>query len=70
MRPLLVVMAPPFLETLSGIGQGQKPRGVQALGSEPRVERFDERIVCGLSGAGEVNLHPMQIRPVFKQAAV
>jgi hypothetical protein len=70
MRPLLVVMASPFLDALSGVCRGQEPRGVQALGSEPRVERFDERIVRGLSGAGKVNLDPVQIRPVVKQAAV
>ena len=48
--PLLVVVAPPFFDAHPGVGQGQEPRGVQALGPEPGVERLDERVVRGFSG--------------------
>jgi hypothetical protein len=50
MRPLLAVVAPPFFKALPGVGQGQEPRGVQALGPQPGVERLDEGVVRGLSG--------------------
>jgi hypothetical protein len=42
---LLVIVAPPFLDALPSIGQRQEPRGVQALGSQPGVERLDERVI-------------------------
>lgn len=48
--PLLVVVAPPFFDAGSGIGQAQEPRGVQALGPQPGVERLDERVVRGFPG--------------------
>ncbi|MDB5371347.1 MAG: hypothetical protein JWP20_2905, partial [Roseomonas sp.] len=34
---LFVVVTPPVLDADPGISQGQKPRGVQALGAEPGV---------------------------------
>jgi hypothetical protein len=37
--------------------------GVQAFGPEPAVEAFDERVVCRLSRAGEVQGHTLGVGP-------
>ena len=68
MGSLLVVVAPPFLDALLGIGQGQEPRRVQALCPQPGVERLDERVVRGCSRPGKVDLHLVQASPMVEQA--
>lgn len=47
---IFVVVAPPFLDALAGIGQRQEPRGVQAFRSQAAVERLDVGVVGRLSG--------------------
>lgn len=37
--------------------------GVQAFAAQLAVERFDERIVCGLTRAGEVKDHIALVSP-------
>ena len=68
-RPLGVVVDPPRFNPLPCIGQGEKPAGIEALSSDPSVERLDERIIRGRSRSGEVELHTVQVRPLVKQAS-
>jgi hypothetical protein len=63
MRPLLVVVAPPFFDALPGVSQRQEPRGVQALGPEPGVKGLDEGVVRRLPGPAEVQHHAFAIGP-------
>ena len=41
---------------------------VQALVPEPAIEGFNERIVCGLAGAGEVQRHLVHIGPLIERS--
>src|SRR6202158_6555370 len=45
MRPKLVIVLSPILRLFAGVGKRQEPVGVQALGSQTAIERFDERVV-------------------------
>ncbi len=40
--------------------------GVQALRPEAAIESFNERIISGFARPGEVQCHPMSIRPQIK----
>jgi hypothetical protein len=42
MGSLVVVVAPPLLDAVPGIRQGQELRGIPALGPQASVERLDE----------------------------
>ena len=61
--PLLVIVAVPSLDLLCSILQAQKPVLIQALLSEAAVKRFDEGIIRGLAGAGEVQDYAMSVSP-------
>lgn len=69
MEPLPVVVALPFLNALLCVRQGREPQGVQAVSPQPGVERFEERVIRGRAGSGEVDLHPVEVGPVIEQAA-
>lgn len=53
MRADIVVIMPPLLTFMPGIGQAQEPVCVEALGPDPAVERLCERIVGRFSGSAE-----------------
>ena len=63
MRAFFVVVITPILHLFSRVCKRQKPMHVQAFNSEATVERFDERIVGGLSRSGEVERDTTLIRP-------
>ncbi len=52
MWPYGIVIRQPSLTFCPGIRQAQEPAGVQALGPERPVERFDERVFGGLPRGG------------------
>ena len=54
MEPDLVVVVAPSLQLFGRICKRQEPVSVQTLGPEAAVEGFDEGVVRGLAGAGEV----------------
>ncbi len=62
-RSILVVVSTPSLQLFASILQRQEPVGVQAFAAQLAVERFDERIVCGLAWAGEVQDHTALVSP-------
>ena len=51
------------LQLLASILQVQEPMSVQALAAQLAVERLYERIVCGLTRAGEVKDHSALASP-------
>ena len=57
----------PFFEPVPGIGQGQEPAGVQAFCSQTAVEGLNVGVIRGCAGAGEVDLHPVQVCPLVQQ---
>jgi hypothetical protein len=67
-RPLGVVVDPPRFNPLPRIGKGKEPAGVEALGSDARVESLDERIIRGRSWPGEVQFDAVQVCPLVEQA--
>ena len=54
MGPDLVVVTAPSLQLFGCVGKGEEPVGVQAFGPKSPVERFNEGVVSGLPGPGEV----------------
>lgn len=40
---------------------------VQAFVAQPIIDGFYERVVSGLSGPTEVQVHPVDVRPVIKR---
>lgn len=63
MRADIVVIMPPRLTFMPGIGQAQEPVCVEALGPDPAVERLCERIVGRFSGSAEVEQDIMLVGP-------
>ena len=63
MGPDLIAVLPPSVDLHFGILQVQKPVLVETLQTKTTVERFDKRIVGGLSGPGEVQDDPVRISP-------
>ncbi len=57
MGPLAIVVSSPRFHLLGSVLQGQEPVFVQALLSEPPIERLDEGVVRGLLGPSEVQFH-------------
>ncbi len=62
-RSLLVVVSTPSLQFFASILQRQEPVSVQVFAAQLAVERLDERIVCGLTRAGEVHDHIALVSP-------
>lgn len=67
MGPDLVVVSAPSLQLFSRIRKREEPAGVQALGAEAAVEGFDEGVVRGLAGAGEVQGDAVGVGPQVKE---
>ncbi len=62
-RSLLVVVSTPSLQFFASILQRQEPVSVQVFAAQLAVERLDERIVCGLTRAGEVQDYTALVCP-------
>ena len=69
MRPIFVVLAPPFFNSIAGISHRQEPRRIEALGTHTRVRCFDESVVRGLSWPRDVDLDTVQIGPLVEHPA-
>ncbi len=63
MGPDLIVVLPPCIDLHCCILEVQKPVLIEALQTKTTVERFDKRIVGGLSRPGEVQDDPVRISP-------
>ena len=63
MRSIFVVVATPRLQIFASIFQRQEPVSVQALGAQLGALCLDERIVGGLTRAGEVQGHTAPVIP-------
>jgi hypothetical protein len=50
MGPAVVVVEPPGLDDLAGIGEIEEPVLVEAFIPEPPVEAFDEGVLGGMVG--------------------
>src|SRR5688572_20200325 len=69
MRPLLVELPTPRFDLLPCVRQVGEPVKVQALVAELAVEALDERVLHGLAGPDEVQLHSALIRPGVERLA-
>ena len=65
MGSIFVLVAPPVLDGHAGIGQRQEPQGVQTLRPYAAVERLDVGVVGRLARSREVDLDPVQVRPLW-----
>ena len=63
MRADIVVVMPPRLTFMPGIGQAQEPVCVETLGPDPAVEGFREGIVGRFAGSAEVEYDIMLVGP-------
>ncbi len=63
MRADIVVVVPPRLTFMLGIGQAQEPVCVEALGPDPPVEGLRKCIVGRLAEPTEVQHHIMLVSP-------
>jgi hypothetical protein len=63
-----IVISPPLFNPLPGIGHREEPLCVQAFGPQAAVERLNVGTIRGRSGSGEVDLHPVQIRPLVQHS--
>ena len=73
MWSVVVVIVLPDLQFLPGIVQRDELVDIEELVAQPSVERLDQAIIRGLTGAGVVELDPSAIcslRPVRDVAAV
>jgi hypothetical protein len=52
MRPVFVLVAAPILQLFARVGKRQEPVGVQTLGLQRAIERFDERVDTPMSVKG------------------
>lgn len=58
-----IVIHAPVLQLFPGIFKAHEPVRIQTFSPQFAVERFDERIVCGLARAAEVQRDPMDVLP-------
>src|SRR5687767_7170720 len=65
-RAALIVIDSPGFDLRLRICDRRELVDVQTLVTEPPVERLDEGVFHGLSGANEVELHAALIRPVLE----
>ena len=56
-----IVVLPPGLNGVPGIGQADKPMPVEALITESSLEALDEGVLDGLSWLDEAQPHPTPI---------
>lgn len=59
----IIQVSTPGLQLFASIFEVQEPVSVQALAAQLAIERLDERIVCGLTRAGEVEGHTALVSP-------
>ena len=64
--PFFVVVSAPILHFFLRVRKAQEPVGIEAFLPEASVERFDEGIVCGFAGPGEVQRDAVSIGPNVK----
>ncbi len=62
-------MQSPGCDFLLGVVKRKKPVLIEALGTQPAVEGFDDPIVRRLSGTTEVQTHALQVRPLVQPLA-
>ena len=67
MTSMFVVVRPPAAELLLCVLQGQEPVFVQALGSKPTVEGFDQGVVRRLARTTEVKLDAVGVSPLIQR---
>ena len=58
MRSILVVVLVPIRQLFPGVGKGQKPVRVQALGAQAAVEGLDEGVVGRFAGREKSSVTP------------
>ena len=63
MRANGIVIQPPTFDLTLGVLETQEPGLIQALLPEATVEGFDERIICRLPRAGEIEDDPAAVSP-------
>lgn len=63
MGPLGIVVRPPVVENLLGLGDRGKPMLRETLASERAVEGLDHAVVPGFPGSTEVELDVIPVRP-------
>ena len=63
MGAFLIVVLTPILQLFLGVCKAQEPVCVQTFGAKAAIECFDERVVGGLAGPGEVECHAALIGP-------
>jgi hypothetical protein len=68
MRADVVVVAAPSLQLFTGVGKGQEPVRVHALGPDAAVEGLGEGVVGGLARPGEVQRHTPCVGPQVEVA--
>lgn len=66
MRPLMIIFPAPLVEFVLRIFQRQVPVNVQAFIPQTTVKRLNKRVICRLSGEGEVHRDTMLIRPFIQ----
>lgn len=66
---VVVVMAPPFFETIDDVSHRQEPRCVETFCAQTTVEGFTKCVVHWLSRSGEVDLHAAKMRPLIQHSA-
>ena len=69
MRAGSIVVEPPGVDDVSGLGQTDEPVLVQTLIPEPPVEAFDETVLDGFPRIDESQLHSVLVRPLVEDPA-
>src|SRR6516162_9438252 len=64
--PFFVLVSAPILHFFLRVCKAQEPVGIEAFLPEASIERFDEGIVCGFAGPGEVQRDAALIGPDVK----
>lgn len=67
MRSLVVVVVLPKLQFLPDIVQGDEVVDTAELVAQPSLERLDQAIILGLTGAGVVEFDPTAIYPFVQR---
>lgn len=69
MRPVVIVIDPPVVDPLPGVGHRSEPCGIEALLPDAAVESLDIGVIAGFPWAREVQLDLVEISPLVKQSA-